>query len=237
MAPEGGVGSGAGDFKAAAAMTCLWSGGSGGRLAFWDRMLEELPGRRGDRIGSFELRLLGDAGGDMCFSTPAVAMVPECRWFLDMSNRSIWSAETMVWVPSSAVGIFSRLIGDTRPSFNPRSFCTVLEAIGPSGTRPSLLLTGTASDEASSVVDLFPDNMKPCCLFELSCACVPGTKAGKGTTPVRWAVVGREGTEGSVSWETIAETDNEAGGSLRAVEGLLGLGRNVGRVGDSGCMS
>ena len=97
MAPGvGGVGNGVGDFKAAAAMTCLWSGGSGGKLAFWERMLEELPGRRGDRTGSFEFRLLGDAGGDMAFSTPAVAIVPECRWFLDISSRSIWSAETMV---------------------------------------------------------------------------------------------------------------------------------------------
>lgn len=68
---------GGGDFKAAAAITCLWSAGRGGGVPVRERMLEELPGRRGARPASFELRLPGDAGGDSTFSTPAPAMVPE----------------------------------------------------------------------------------------------------------------------------------------------------------------
>ena len=62
-----------GALSAAAAITCLWSGGRGGAALSRERMLEELPGRLGVRIGSLEF-LLGDAGGDICLSTTAEAI-------------------------------------------------------------------------------------------------------------------------------------------------------------------
>ena len=88
---------GGGDFKAAAAITSRWSAGNGGSGASppRDRILEELPGRRGV--------LLGDAGGDKLFSTPAAAIAPEYLWLRDKRSRSICSADTMVCVPSSEV--------------------------------------------------------------------------------------------------------------------------------------
>jgi len=105
MCPAGCEVGKAGDFRAAAAMTSLWSAGRGGSDAPRERILEEVLERLLSRCCSFELRLLGDAGGDKVFSTSAFTIVPEYRWFLAISNRSICSAETIVWVPSSAIEI------------------------------------------------------------------------------------------------------------------------------------
>lgn len=71
-----GVGVVGGRIFAAAAMTSLWSEGSGGGDAPRERMLLELPGRRGTRV-SLDCLLLGDGGGDMAFSTPAEVIMAE----------------------------------------------------------------------------------------------------------------------------------------------------------------
>ena len=85
----------------------------------------------------------------------------------------------------------------------------VFELIGIEGARRSLVLVFSSDCEAS-------------------------VKMGKGAGPVFCAVVGREC--GSVSCELKVEMDN--GGRTRvAVEGRLGVGRNDGTVGDSGCVS
>jgi hypothetical protein len=115
---------------AAAAMTSLWSEGSGGGEPARDRMLLELPGRLGTRP-SFECLLLGEGGGDEAFSTPAELTAPEYRGFRANRSLSICSADTMVWVPSSAMSV--------------RGLLEMLELIAASGARVSLAATGSAA--------------------------------------------------------------------------------------------
>ena len=95
-------------------------------------MLPELPGRLGVRL-SFECLLLGDGGGDMDFSTPAVVAMPEYRWLRAKRSLSICSADTMVWVPSSAIGV-------------PGVLAIEFELMLASGIRPSLTLEDIVSD-------------------------------------------------------------------------------------------
>jgi hypothetical protein len=71
---------------AAAAITSLWSTGSGGGDAARERMLLELPGRLGAR-SSLECFLLGELGGDKAFSAPFEAIVADQRGF--RANRSL----------------------------------------------------------------------------------------------------------------------------------------------------
>ena len=111
MAP-GVLGCNGGDLSAAAAITSLWSGGSGGGDAARDRMLPELPGRRGVLCRSAEA-LLGEAGGDRAFSTLAAAKLPELRWALRaIRSLSICSDETIVCVPSSDIVALEALTGE-----------------------------------------------------------------------------------------------------------------------------
>jgi hypothetical protein len=113
---------------AAAAITSLWSEGSGGGDAARERMLLELPGRLGAR-SSFECLRLGEAGGDRAFSTAPEVTIPDQRGLRANRSLSICSAETMVCVPPSVIGVRGVLV-------------TELELTGASGVRPSLTETG-----------------------------------------------------------------------------------------------
>jgi hypothetical protein len=113
---------------AAAAITSLWSEGSGGGDAARERMLLELPGRLGAR-SSFEYLRLGEAGGDKAFSTTPEVTVPDQRGLRANKSLSIWSAETMVCVPPSVIGAREPLV-------------TALELRGASGVRSVWTDTG-----------------------------------------------------------------------------------------------
>lgn len=58
-----------------------------------------------------------------------------------------------------------------------------------------------------------------------------------GAGPVLCAVAGLEASRGSESCAETFESERTGGTSLWAVEGRLGLGRNAGKVGDSGLVS
>ena len=86
-------------------MTSLWLAGSGGGDVARERVLPELLGRLEVRPSSFEYLLDGEAGGRGELSNSAVPNSAEYRWLRASSNLSICSADTIVWVPPSDIGV------------------------------------------------------------------------------------------------------------------------------------
>lgn len=180
-----------GVLSAAAAMTCWWFGGRGGCDSARERMLPWLLGRLGVRIGSFEF-LLGEAGGDIRLSTPAAGIVPELRWLLAASSLSIWSADTIVWVPPLTIGSRGCFTGDEDWLLRPRSDDKALVEMGAKGIRPSLFEVDAPSLPALS--------QGPCLKYPvvgvsslLSSVCIEVPDVDIRSSADRCAVTGRDG--------------------------------------------